>query len=70
MTKTYEELVIECAFENLLETKRINAITNQSKARLEKQLSEDTNRAEFLRRQILKDIAERSSRKYCANLQY
>ena len=69
MTKMYEKLVTECAFENLLETARITAITNQSEARFEKQLREDIARAEFLRRQILKDISERSSRKYSAKVQ-
>lgn len=58
MKRSYEEIAIDCAFENLLETVRITAITSQTKARFENQLHEDIARAEFLRCQILKDIAE------------
>lgn len=58
MKKSFEDIGIDCAFENLLDTVRITAITNKSAERFENQLREDIARAEFLRCQILKDIAE------------
>ena len=56
MTKTHTELVTACAFENLLETVHLTAIRNRSKARFAKHWREDIEQAEFLHRQILKDI--------------
>lgn len=68
MKRSYDDIVIDCAFENLLETVRITVITNKSAERFENQLHEDIARAEFLRRQILKDIAkQRAERAVCSH---